>query len=119
MPSHASKTSQPKVDCKRGFFRKGWKQLSTFSDGSKCTNTPIKCMVCKVVYWKYGMQEHWVEKHPDVEQPKRIAPQVGGAGGRAGGRADDDDYKQSVFELGGTEVSYMNGLLEKRRRGRS
>ena len=63
-----------------------------------------------------GQQGAWVCSYCE-----RAGGRTGRTGrtGREGGRADDDEYKQSVFELGGTGVSYMNGLLEKRRRGRS
>ena len=30
-----------------------------------CTNQPVSCSICKVVYWNYSIKRHYEEKHRD------------------------------------------------------
>ena len=65
---------QPKVDCKAGYFTKGWSQGPTYKDKAACTNTPMNCEHCKEIHWKYGLQSHYETKHGDKPKPVTLGP---------------------------------------------
>ncbi len=55
---------------KAGYFTEvTWKQGPTANDGDKCTNTPLKCLSCDLIIWKYAMEAHWKAKHEQDQRP--------------------------------------------------
>ncbi|KAI5821656.1 hypothetical protein K523DRAFT_257947 [Schizophyllum commune Tattone D] len=40
---------------------------SHVSKSKPCTNVPLRCPLCPDVHWKYNMEQHLAEKHPDRE----------------------------------------------------
>ncbi|KAL1742877.1 hypothetical protein HDZ31DRAFT_65580 [Schizophyllum fasciatum] len=48
---------------------------SQLSKSKPCTNVPIRCYLCREVYWKYNMELHLMEKHPerDGRLPEEIS----------------------------------------------
>ena len=45
----------------------------TSTANTPCTNRPVDCQICKVVYWSYAMQKHYEQKHVDSPCPELIA----------------------------------------------
>ena len=42
------------------------------TDNTPCTNRPVACQICKVVYWSYALGKHYEQKHPDSLCPNMI-----------------------------------------------
>ena len=76
---------RPYVRCRAGYFRE-WRQELTRTDGRKCTNTPLTCVLCTPAagdpggghqgpfYWKYAMEQHSAEAHHGLPGPARGQP---------------------------------------------
>ena len=37
---------------------------------SSCTNRPIECPTCKIIYWSYNMYKHFESNHSDFDRKK-------------------------------------------------
>jgi hypothetical protein len=46
------------------------KSASTSSGAHPCTNSPIRCILCQDVHWKYNMEQHLRDRHPKWELTK-------------------------------------------------
>ncbi|KAJ7936419.1 hypothetical protein B0H13DRAFT_1589586, partial [Mycena leptocephala] len=46
------------------------KSASNSSGAHPCTNVPIRCILCQEVHWKYNMEQHLRDRHPEWELTK-------------------------------------------------
>ncbi|KAI4525518.1 hypothetical protein K525DRAFT_191432, partial [Schizophyllum commune Loenen D] len=60
------KTEKASSSCSRAYAFK-IDAASQVSKSKPCTNVPIRCHLCREVHWKYNMELHLIEKHPERE----------------------------------------------------
>ena len=56
----------PTSNCKM-YKKFSLKSAMTSTTNTPCTNRPVKCDCCSVVYWSYALEKHYKEKHPESE----------------------------------------------------
>ena len=57
-------TMIPESNCPM-FTKFSLKPCESPKERNPCSNRPVKCEVCHVVYWSYALQHHYLEQHPE------------------------------------------------------
>ena len=66
------RTFVPDSNCK--IFKKfSLASAKTSTSSSPCTNRPVVCSICKVVYWSYSLNKHYEQKHSGSTFPETIS----------------------------------------------
>ncbi|KAL1665219.1 hypothetical protein GGF50DRAFT_88180, partial [Schizophyllum commune] len=60
------KTPKASSSCSRAYPFK-IETASQISKSKPCTNVPLRCPLCQDVHWKYNMEKHLADRHPDHE----------------------------------------------------
>ena len=62
----------PDSNCLK-FCKFSLKSAETSKIRNPCTNRPLPCGICKIVYWSYAMEEHYKEMHTESACPKFVS----------------------------------------------